>query len=90
MRFMILARSPFQSRLDGISLAPNQTRLWDCVTTRCAGGIQGPAWGIAGLGNAKVTNTVEHDLPRFPWWSRRTPRLDSLLVGPPGPHNIRL
>ena len=60
--------------LDRTSLAPNQTAFGTVSYTVVQEDIQGPPLGIAGFGNAKVTNTV-NATARFPWWSPANPKV---------------
>ena len=60
--------------LDRTLLAPNQTAYGTVSYTVVQEDIQGPPLGIAGSGNAKVTNTV-NATARFPWWSPANPEV---------------
>ena len=60
--------------LDRTRLAPNQTAYGTVSYTVVQEDIQGPPLGIAGSGNAKVTNTV-NATARFPWWSPANPKV---------------
>jgi hypothetical protein len=60
--------------LDRTSLAPNQVAYGTVSYTVAKEDTQGPPLGIAGSGNAKVTNTV-NATARFPWWSPANPKV---------------
>jgi hypothetical protein len=60
--------------LDRTSLAPNQVAYGTVSYTVVKEDIQGPPLGIAGSGNATVTNTV-NAIARFPWWSPANPKV---------------
>jgi hypothetical protein len=60
--------------LDRTRLVPNQTAYGTVSYTVVHEDIQGPPLGIAGSGNAKVTNTV-NATARFPWWSPANPKV---------------
>jgi len=60
--------------LDRTSLAPNQVAHGTASYTVVKKDIQGPPLGIAGSGDAKVTDTV-NAIARFPWWSPANPKV---------------
>ena len=60
--------------LDRTSLAPNQVAYGTVSYIVVKEDIQGPPLGIAGSGDAKVTNTV-NAIARFPWWSPANPKV---------------
>ena len=66
--------------LDRTTLAPNEVAYGAAFYTVVQEDIQGPPLGIAGSGNAKVTDTA-NAIARFPWWSPANPKVQLAAGG---------